>query len=778
MSVASPTAEIRFTDKMLEGLPTEASSLITALQEVNSEFGYLPKDSILRVCETLGVPPARAYHVATFYSAFSLTPKGEHTIKVCTGTACHVRGAPRVTDELSRLLGVQPGETTADGKVSLETVGCLGACALGPVVVVNGRYYQASPEQIEPLLKSLDEAPVVDNTEAVAEGTGDDGPVDVTRLMETDVGVVVCGGTGCQAYGCTTVATALEAELVRHKIRDKVDYVQSGCHGFCDCGPIVVVRPENIFYQNVKPEDVARIVRETVIGGRVLEDLLYKNPADGTAIEREDDIPFYSGQQRVVLGDNGRISPREIDHYLERCSGYAALAKALKMEPDTIVDTITKSGLRGRGGGGFSTGRKWATCRKAKGEPHYVICNADEGDPGAYMDRSLLEGNPHRVIEGMLIGALAIGSHEGYVYVRDEYPQAVSNIIHAIGQAQERGYLGVNILGSGFDFDIKVVRGGGAFVCGESTALMASIEGRVGEPRAKYIHTVDSGLWEKPSNLNNVETWANVPLIIELGADWFASIGTSGSSGTKVFSLVGKVVNTGLVEVPMGITLQRLIYDIGGGIPEGKAFKAVQTGGPSGGCLPASMLDMKIEFDALTAAGSMMGSGGMIVMDETSCMVDVARYFLEFLQDESCGKCVPCREGITRMRDILDDICAGRGQPGDIDRLRALGTVTAEASVCALGGSSANPVLSTLKYFEEEYLAHIEHGKCPAKVCKALLTYRVLEDTCVGCTLCAKKCPENCISGERKSPHSIDQEKCIKCGACLTACKFDAVEVA
>jgi NADH:ubiquinone oxidoreductase subunit F (NADH-binding)/ferredoxin len=447
------------------------------------------------------------------------------------------------------------------------------------------------------------------------------------------------------------------------------------------------------------------------------------------------------------------------------------------MEPTTIIEEIKASGLRGRGGGGFPTGRKWETCRKAHGDTRYVICNADEGDPGAYMDRSLLEGNPHRVLEGMIIGAYAIGAPEGYVYVRDEYPLAVEHINLAIKQARERGFLGKSILGSGFDFDVRVVRGGGAFVCGESTALMASLEGKAGEPRAKYIHTVESGLWEKPSNLNNVETWANVPLIIDKGAKWFASIGTEGSKGTKIFSLVGKIRNTGLVEVPMGITLRQIIFDIGGGIPGGKRFKAVQTGGPSGGCLPESLLDLPVDFDALAKVGSMMGSGGMIVMDEGSCMVDVARYFLHFLAEESCGKCVPCREGIYQMYRILDRITQGQGQPDDIELLEDISGGVIDGSLCALGGTAPNPVLSTLRYFRDEYEAHINENRCPAGVCKALVTYSIDADKCTGCAACKKKCPVEAISGEIKKLHTIDQAKCVKCGACYEVCRFDAVSV-
>ncbi len=486
---------------------------------------------------------------------------------------------------------------------------------------------------------------------------------------------------------------------------------------------------------------------------------------------------------RMIFGNNGSIDPTRIEDYLA-VGGYRALSKALfTMSPEKIIQEVKKANLRGRGGGGFPAGVKWETCRNAPGDIRYVICNADEGDPGAYMDRSLLEGNPHSVLEGMIIGAYAIGSHEGYIYVRNEYPLAVVNIGIAIEQARELGLLGKNILGSGFDFDVKISRGGGAFVCGESTALMASLEGNVGEPRAKHIHTVISGLWDRPSNLNNVETWANVPVIIDRGADWYAQIGTEGSKGTKIFSLVGKVNNTGLVEVPMGITLREIVYDIGGGIPGGKKFKAVQTGGPSGGCIPESLIDLPVDFDRLTEAGSMMGSGGMIVMDESTCMVDLAKYFMNFLKDESCGKCTTCREGTKRMHEVLTEITEGRGKPEHIDLLEELGWVTAEASLCQLGGTAPNPVLSTIRYFQEEYEEHILHKRCPAKVCRALLQYRILSDACTMCGRCAKVCSVKAITGKRKTkkeegvPFRIDTEKCIKCGMCFEACKFEAVEV-
>jgi len=589
--------------------------------------------------------------------------------------------------------------------------------------------------------------------------------------------VVICAGTGCLAYGTQKLIDSFKAEIKARKLEGKVDFRTSGCHGFCERGPLVVVYPRKIFYQKVKLDDAAKIIEETVIGGTVIDRLLYRDPVTKEKVLYEHDVPFYKKQVRNVFGMNGQIDPTSIDDYLA-IGGYSALSKALfGMKPEGIIEEIIKAKLRGRGGGGFPTGWKWDATRKAAGEPKYVICNADEGDPGAYMDRSLLEGNPHSVLEGMIVGACAIGSSSGYIYVRNEYPLAVSNIGTAIEKARQYGLLGENILGSGFSFDIKINRGGGAFVCGESSALFASIEGRAGEPRQKYIHATDRGLYDKPTCLNNVETWANVPLIVNRGADWYASIGTEGSKGTKIFSLVGKINNTGLVEVPMGIKLREIVYEIGGGIPHGRKFKAIQTGGPSGGCIPEQHLDMPVDFDELTKIGSMMGSGGMIVMDERNCMVDVARYFLKFLEDESCGKCTPCREGVLQMRLILDRITEGKGEEKDIDTLEWIGKGVINGSLCALGGTAPLPVLSTIRYFRDEYMAHIRDKKCPAGICKALITYSVNAGNCTGCTACARVCPTDAATGEKKKVHTINLEKCIKCGACFDACKFDAIEI-
>ena len=590
--------------------------------------------------------------------------------------------------------------------------------------------------------------------------------------------ITLCSGSACHASGSEEVAAIIEEEIKKQGLSSSVDFRKTGCHGFCERGPIIVIHPEEICYLQIEPKDVPEIISQTIKEKKVIERLLYTDPGANEKIIHESEIPFYKYQERLVFGSNGNIDPKRIDDYLA-IGGYSALAKVLfRMTSEEVLSEVKKSNLRGRGGGGFPAGSKWDGSRNDLGEIKYVIVNADEGDPGAYMDRALLEGNPHSVLEGLTIGAYVIGSHEGYIYVRQEYPLAVENVNIAIKQAQEYGLLGKNILGSGFDFTVSVHQGAGAFVCGESTALMTALEGRAGEPRPKYVRSNVVGLWGRPSVLNNVETWANVPLIINNGADWFAQLGTENSKGTKIFSLVGKITNTGLVEVPMGMTLRDIIYKIGGGIPGGKRFKAVQTGGPSGGCIPEELLDLEVGFDELTKAGSMMGSGGMIVMDEDTCMVDVARYFLDFLTDESCGKCVPCREGMRQMLKILTNITHGKGKEDDIELLEELSETAGDASLCALGRTAPNPFLSTLRYFRDEYEAHIKEKRCPALSCKELIAYHIDPDKCQACMICLKQCPAEAIAGGKNRIHVIDQEKCTKCGTCFEVCppRFGAVE--
>jgi NADH:ubiquinone oxidoreductase subunit F (NADH-binding)/(2Fe-2S) ferredoxin len=581
----------------------------------------------------------------------------------------------------------------------------------------------------------------------------------------------------------------LEDELLKRGMQNEVSVVTTGCNGFCAAGPLMVVQPDGVFYQFLKEADIPLIIEEHFIKGRPVKKLLYTPPKEKAPVPKMSDIPFFANQTLIALRNRGLIDPEKIDEYIAR-GGYEALAKVLtSMTPDGVIKEIKDSGLRGRGGGGFPTGIKWETCKKMPSDTRYVICNADEGDPGAFMDRSIIESDPHAVLEGMSIGAFAMGTSYGYIYIRNEYPIALQRLQTAIKQAKEYGLLGEKIFGTDFSFDVKVVRGAGAFVCGESTALMASIEGKPGEPRAKYVHTVEKGLFDKPTCLNNVETWANVPQIITRGSKWFSSIGTGdvsedawgGSKGTKVFSLSGKVNNTGLIEVPMGITLKQIINDIGGGIKDGKKFKAVQTGGPSGGFIPESLLDLPVDYEELTRVGSMMGSGGMVVVDEDNCMVDMAKYFLSFTQAESCGKCIPCREGTKRMLDILEKITKGEGTEEDLVLLEELSYMVVDSSLCALGGSAPNPVLTTLKYFREEYEAHVKEKKCPAHSCKALIKYSIDPDICVekghGCGVCERNCPDGAIFGEQKQVHYIDLMKCGKCGICYDTCKFNAIYI-
>ena len=598
------------------------------------------------------------------------------------------------------------------------------------------------------------------------------------RQVERSV-VAVCCGTGCRANGAIGVVDALKMGLAARNLPATVTTRMTGCHGFCEQGPLVVINPGKILYCRVAAADVDEIIEQTIVEQNLVERLLYTDPVSGAKFHREDDVPFYHKQERLLLLENGNMEPASFTDYLA-VGGYSGFVKALtEITPERVITQIREAGLRGRGGGGFPTGRKWELCRRTQSEENYIICNGDEGDPGCFQDRSLLEGNPHSVLEGMLIGAYAVGAEQGYIYVRHEYPLAIENLSAAIAQAWQYGLLGANILGSGFSLNIKISRGGGAFVCGEETALLSSIEGSTGEPnpRPRPPYPAQKGLWGKPTVINNVKTWATVPHILQKGARWFAEIGTAESKGTMIFSLTGKVNNTGLVEVPMGITLREIVFGIGGGIPEGRKIKAVQTGGPAGGCIPESLLDLPLDYEKLTEAGSMMGSGGLIVMDETTCMVDLARYFLSFTKDESCGKCNPCREGGRQMLHLLEKITKGEGQAEDLLLINELANTMQKGSLCALGKLAPNPVLTTMRFFPEEYEAHILEKRCPAGVCRALIRFFIHSDACTGCGNCSKVCPTGAVKGQKKEPHMIEQEKCTHCGACLEVCRFDAVMV-
>lgn len=589
--------------------------------------------------------------------------------------------------------------------------------------------------------------------------------------------VLVCCGTGCIANGGLDVYQAFKnypGELFELFSSD--DIKATGCHGLCSSGPFVRILPDDITYCQVKTGDVEEIIEKSIKGNELIKRLLYRDPQSKKRVQNLEKVAFNNMQLKKALRNVGLINPESLQDYLDQ-QGYQALHKALKMKPEAVVQEIIDAGLRGRGGGGFPTGLKWKACQATTSTRKYIVCNGDEGDPGAFMDESIMEGDPHTILEGMSICAYTVGASKGFIYVRDEYAGSVTALTRAISDAREHGFLGENILGSGLNFDIEIVRGGGAFVCGEETALLASIEGNVGEPWDKYVFPTEKGLWGQPTVINNVETWSNVPLILLEGAKKFASTGTAGSRGTKVFSLVGKVVNTGLVEVPMGTSLRDIIFTIGGGVPGKRKFKAVQTGGPSGGCIPESLLDLKVDFDSLNEAGSMMGSGGMIVMDDRTCMVEVARYYLQFLAGESCGKCVPCREGIRSLLEILERICNGEGCMEDLDLLEDIGETVRAAALCALGRTAPNPVLSTIKYFRDEYLEHIINHRCPAGVCKELSEYYIDTELCNGCGLCSRNCPVDAVQGEKKQPHVIDNSKCIKCGECINECQFLAVKV-
>ena len=783
-------------DKVVQQYDKDPANLVMILQDVQNELNYLPSEAINLLSQTLNLPEALIYSVSTFYKSFSLEPRGKHRLDICEGTACHIRGASMLMSQISDELKVKPGHTTADGEVTLNSVRCVGACAMGPVAIIDGEFYgnMTVGKLSKKIKKRCAEADVSFADQTAASGNGEIQEYDlIPRITgpehfekqksqlqaETPVEqarVLVCNGTGCKARGSLQVAEALSSELEKENLDIPVTLgiKKVGCHGLCEKGPLVILYPENIYYTGVKPEDAEAIIQDTVVGKRIVDRLLYREHDEDPGIKDYTEIPFYAGQKKIALRNVGTIDPLDIRDYINH-GGYSAFFKALQdMSPGQVIDEVKLSGLRGRGGGGFPTGQKWSTTAAIDSDLRYVICNGDEGDPGAFMDCSIMEGDPHSIIEGMLICAYAVGSSSGYIYVREEYPRALKHLHLAIEQARAAGLLGNNIAGTGFSFDIKINRGAGAFVCGESTALMQSVEGRVGEPRAKYIRSAERGLYDKPTVLNNVETYANVPEIINKGAGWFSSFGTEKNKGTKVFSVVGKVQNTGLVEVPMGTSLRTIIFDICGGIKGGKPFKAVQTGGPSGGCLPESKLDLPVDFDTLTREGSMMGSGGMIVMDEDTCMVDVARYFTSYLVEESCGKCSACRMSLVNLHSILERICGGEGEEDDLEKLEKLLVVLENGSLCGLGKSAPNPVRSTLTHFRDEYVAHIKEKRCPSGVCRNLITYEIT-DNCTGCRLCAEACPQEAISGDKKEKHHIDQEFCNQCGICKVTCSFDAV---
>lgn len=782
----------KLIEDIVRGHNVEPSGLVMILQDIQAELGYLPPEAVTRVSELLQIPKSQVYSVATFYKSFSLKPRGKHKIDICEGTACHIRGASVLMNQVSDEMGIKPGETSSDGELTLNSVHCVGACAMAPVVVIDGEYHgnvtsaklareikkcreksdegvaTAEKEEYRPLDYKI-ETP--GQYESLRQQIIAENPADRMKIL-------ICAGTGCLAKGSAKVAHAISEELAacQSSVPVNLIYKKVGCQGFCEKGPLVIIYPQKIFYNNVHPEDAADIVRETVINSRTVDRLLYHEPGLDKGLKMYDEIPFFAGQQRLALRNVGTVDPLSIKDYIAR-GGFGALIKTLySMKPEEVIGEIERSGLRGRGGGGFPTGRKWRSSASVPADIRYVICNGDEGDPGAFMDRSIMEGDPYSVLEGMIICAYAVGSSRGYIYVREEYPRALKHLQAAIDQCRQTGFLGEKICGKEFGFDININRGTGAFVCGESTALMQSIEGKVGEPRAKYIRSAERGLYDKPTVLNNVETFTNIPVIIDRGAEWFSKTGTPTSTGTKVFSVVGKVRNTGLVEVPMGITLREVIFDICGGILNDRSFKAVQTGGPSGGCLPESKLDLPVDFDTLSREGSMMGSGGMIVMDEDTCMVDVARYFTDFLLQESCGKCAACRLGLANMYEILDRICRGLGEDDDLEKIDKLLNLLEKGSLCGLGKSAPNPVRSTLEHFRDEYLAHILEKRCPAGVCRDLISFKI-NDNCTGCRRCARVCPQKAISGDKKEKHVIDQELCSRCGLCRATCNFDAIIV-
>ena len=737
--------DLSLMEGVLRQYQDDATSLIMILQQAQSIYGYLPQEVIYHVAERTGNSPAKVMGVATFYSYFRLQPMGTYQIMLCDGTACHVNGSERIRTAITQELGITNGQTTEDGMFTLNEVACLGCCSLAPVMMINGDTYgNLTPEKTIKILRKL-------------------------RERESGQGIRILVGQGScgVSAGAARVAKVLSGHMTA---TDSFTVETTGCIGMCYLEPIVDI------YEGDKL--LHRLVRVTETDALGIVEAVRKN--DFSKLEAmfisDEDARFLKKQKRVALRNCGVVNPTSIDDYINH-DGYKALDKALQMEPEQVIEEIKISGLAGRGGAGFPTWFKWDAARKAEGEEKYLICNADEGDPGAFMDRAVIESDPHTLIEGMLIGAYAIGASEMFVYIRAEYPLAVERLGHAIEQARSRGLLGENILGSGFSCDLNIKIGAGAFVCGEETALIESMEGKRGMPRLKPPFPAQSGYLNDPSNINNVETFANVAWIIHNGGAAFAAMGTENSKGTKVFALTGKVQRGGLVEVPMGNSLKDVIFDIAGGIKDGRQYKAVQMGGPSGGCIPASLMDTPIDYKALSATGAIMGSGGMVVMDDSTCMVNIARFFLDFTARESCGKCVPCRIGTTRMMEILNRICDGQGQEGDIELLEELCISIKDGSLCGLGQTAPNPVLTTIRYFRDEYEAHIRDKKCPACECSALLTISIDPAKCTGCTVCARKCPVECISGERKEPHVIDQAACIKCKQCVSSCKFGAIVV-
>ncbi len=757
-------------DRIIEKCGRTRSATIPILQGIQRECRYIPPGALEYVGERIGVPAAQVYGVATFYSQFRLEPVGTHLIKVCHGTACHVADAQTVSEVVAETLGVSPdGGTTDDRMFTLESVACLGCCSLAPVMMIDDRVYgKLTRQKINRVLARYRKEKEAGAAEVASL------ELKPKELGEKAISTVLVGLGSCGiAAGAQSVYDFFQR--VNETSALQFDLKKTGCCGLCHREPLVELIDADgarTLYGSVDVAAAERILKEHICEGKVVDDFLIDVESPG-----REEHAFFAKQRHIVLENCGRIDPESVSEYVA-VGGYKALEKVLQtMKPEDVITVVAKSGLRGRGGAGFSTGLKWKLARQAHGAEKYVVCNADEGDPGAFMDRSVLESDPHRVLEGMTVAAYAIGAAQGYIYCRAEYPLAVKRLKTAIAAAQDNGYLGKNILGSDFSFDVAVKEGAGAFVCGEETALIASVEGGRGMPRVRPPFPTQSGLWEKPTNINNVETFANVPWIIRNGWEAYASMGTERSKGTKVFALAGDVKRGGLVEVPMGITLREVIDEVGGGTASGKAVKAVQLGGPSGGCIPAHLMDTMVDYEAVTKTGAIMGSGGMVVMDISACMVDIAKFFLQFTQNESCGKCTFCRIGTKRMLEILTRITEGEGKEGDIDLLLDLSEQIKASSLCGLGQTAPNPVLTTLRYFREEYEAHIKHSKCHAAKCRKLITYTISAKKCTGCGACLKVCPVNAIVGERKKVHTILQEVCTSCGACKQICPFDAVDV-